>query len=37
MCDLAGFEAMLASPPADVAGLMELDGVVPPIMVYIER
>ena len=35
--DMGGLEAMLASPPADVAALMESHGVVQPIKVYIER
>ena len=35
--DLDGAQAMLASPPADVAALMESHGVVPPITLYIER
>jgi hypothetical protein len=35
--DLAGAQAMLASPPADVVEKMESHGVVPPITVYIER
>lgn len=35
--DMAGLEAMLASPPADVAAQMERHGVVPPIAMYVER
>jgi hypothetical protein len=31
------FQAMLASPPAEVAEQMESHGVLPPITVYIER
>ena len=35
--DMAGLDAMLASPPADVAAQMERHGVVPPFMAYIEK
>jgi hypothetical protein len=35
--DLAGAQAMMASPSADVAAQAESHGVVPPITVYIER
>lgn len=35
--DMAGLQAMLASPPADVAAQMERHGVVPPIAIYIEK
>ena len=35
--DLAPLEAMLASPPPDVAALMEKHGVVPPFTVYVEK
>lgn len=35
--DMDGLQAMLASPPSDVAALMESHGVVPPITAYIER
>ena len=35
--DMAGLQAMLASPPADVAAQMERHGVVPPIAMYIEK
>jgi hypothetical protein len=35
--DLAALEAMLASPPADVAALMEQHGVIPPFAVYVEK
>ena len=34
--DPASFQAMLASPPPEVAALMEEHGVVPPITAYIE-
>jgi hypothetical protein len=34
--DPATFQAMLASPPPEVAALMEEHGVVPPITAYIE-
>jgi hypothetical protein len=35
--DLAGAQAMMASPPADVAAQAERHGVLPPITVYVER
>lgn len=35
--DMDGAQAMLASPPAEVAALMESHGVVPPIMAFIEK
>jgi len=35
--DLEGIQAMLASPPAEVAAQMERHGVLPPITAYIER
>ena len=35
--DLEGLEAMLASPPPELAAKMESHGVVPPVAVYIER
>lgn len=34
--DLAAVEAMLASPPPEVAARMEEHGVIPPIAVYVE-
>jgi len=34
--DLAAMQAMLASPPPEVAASMEAHGVVPPITAYIE-
>lgn len=34
--DLAAAQAMLASPPAEVAAKMEEHGVVPPITAYVE-
>ncbi len=35
--DMAGIEAMLASPPPEVAAQMESHGVVPPFAAYIEK
>jgi hypothetical protein len=35
--DLTSLQAMLASPPAEVAALMEKHGVIPPITVYVEK
>jgi hypothetical protein len=35
--DLEALEAMLASPPPEVAAQMESHGVVPPVVAYIER
>ena len=35
--DLAALEAMLASPPPEVAALMEKHGVIPPFTAYVER
>jgi hypothetical protein len=35
--DMEGIQAMLASPPAEVAEQMESHGVLPPITVYIEK
>jgi len=35
--DLEGDQAMLASPPAEVAAQMESHGVLPPITAYIEK
>lgn len=35
--DLEGLEAMLASPPPEVAVQMESHGVLPPVVAYIER
>lgn len=34
--DLAAMQAMLASPPPEVAAKMEEHGVIPPITAYIE-
>ena len=34
--DMAALEAMMASPPPEVAARMESHGVVPPITAYIE-
>jgi hypothetical protein len=35
--DLDALEAMLASPPPEVAAQMESHGVIPPVVAYIER
>lgn len=35
--DMAGLEAMLASPPAEAMAAMERHGVIPPLTVYIEK
>ena len=35
--DMAGLEAMLASPPADIAAQMERHGVIPPFTAYFEK
>jgi hypothetical protein len=35
--DLDGVQAMLVSPPPEVAAQMESHGVLPPIVAYIER
>ena len=35
--DMEGIQAMLESPPADVAAQMESHGVLPPITTYIEK
>lgn len=35
--DLAALQAMLTSPPPDVAARMAEHGVVPPIMAYLEK
>ena len=35
--DMAGLQAMLASPPPETAALMESHGVLPPITAYIEK
>lgn len=35
--DLAGAQAMLASPPPETAAAMERHGVLPPIVAYIEK
>lgn len=35
--DLERLQAMLASPPAEVAAQMESHGVLPPLTAYIER
>ena len=34
--DVAALEAMVASPPPEVAALMEKHGVVPPLTAYVE-
>jgi hypothetical protein len=35
--DLAGAQAMLASPPPEVAAAMERHGVIQPIVAHIEK
>ncbi len=35
--DLAALEAMLASPPPELAALMEKHGVLPPFTLYVEK
>ncbi len=35
--DMAGAQALLASPPPEVAAAMERHGVLPPITAYIEK
>ena len=35
--DMEGVQAMLDSPPAEVAAQMESHGVLPPIAAYIEK
>jgi len=35
--DLAGLQAMLASPSAELAALMEKHGVTPPFAVFVEK
>ena len=35
--DLAGAQAMIASPPPDTAAAMERHGVIPPVVAYIEK
>ena len=35
--DMAGLEAMMASPPAEAVEAMERHGVIPPLAVYIEK
>jgi hypothetical protein len=35
--DLAGARAMLATPPPEVAALMEQHGVIPPVTAHIEK
>lgn len=35
--DLAAAQAMLASPPPEVAALMEKHGVIPPFTAYVEK
>ena len=35
--DLAGAQAMMASPSAEDLAAMERHGVIPPLMVYIEK
>jgi hypothetical protein len=35
--DMAGMQAMMASPPPEVAGAMERHGVVPPMTTYLAK
>ena len=35
--DLEGMQGLLASPPPEIAAQMESHGVLPPVVVYIER
>jgi hypothetical protein len=35
--DLAALEAMLTSPPPELAALMEQHGVIPPFTTYVEK
>ncbi len=35
--ELEGLQALLASPPPEIMAQMESHGVVPPVLVYIER
>ncbi len=35
--DLAALQAMLASPPAELAAQMEKHGILPPLTAYIEK
>ena len=35
--DLAALEAMLTSPPPELAALMEKHGVIPPFTTYVEK
>jgi hypothetical protein len=35
--DLAALEAMLTSPPPELAALMEKHGVIPPFTAYVEK
>jgi hypothetical protein len=35
--DMAALQAMVDSPPAEVAGLMEKHGVIPPLTIYVEK
>ena len=35
--DVAALQAMLASPPPEVAAAMDKHGVVPPLTVYVEK
>ena len=35
--DMEGIQAMLESPPAEVAAQMESHGVIPPITTYVEK
>ncbi|MFO7531046.1 MAG: hypothetical protein R6W93_01205 [Candidatus Limnocylindrales bacterium] len=35
--DLEGIQALLSSPPPEIAAQMESHGVLPPVVAYIER
>ena len=35
--ELEGLQALLASPPPEIMAQMESHGVIPPVLVYIER
>jgi hypothetical protein len=35
--DVAGLLAALASPPPEVGSMMERHGVIPPLVIYVER
>lgn len=35
--DVAALKAALSSPPPEVAAIMESHGVIPPLVIYVER